>query len=343
MVLQLAEDAVAYGDTVAIASSGGPWEDRPAASGAAFLRVPLTRRSGIVPPASMLALRRIVREFRPHLVHTHSVGVTMAARVATIGIRPRPTTVTTFHGVAPEHYAKAGRILRRTTPRVIACSAAVARPLAAAGYPEGRIRVIANGAALEPATGERIAAMRERHGLGGQPLVVGLGRLAPQKSWHTLIEAARHVNGADIVVAGVGRMDEELATAAAEAGSKVRFIGAVDDVPALLGAATCLVSTSRWEGLPLTLLEALSLGVPAITTAVDGVGDVVKPDAALVVPVGDADAVGAAINRVLGDPELAARLSRNGRELSWEWRPETMLARYRQAYREELDAGHARG
>ena len=60
MVLQLAEDAVAHGDHVAIASTGGPWEDRPAQLGAAFHRIPLMRRMGMVPPRSVAALRRVI-------------------------------------------------------------------------------------------------------------------------------------------------------------------------------------------------------------------------------------------------------------------------------------------
>ena len=60
-------------------------------------------------------------------------------------------------------------------------------------------------------------------------------------------------------------------------GGRVRFVGLVDDIAALVGLASCVVSTSSWGGLPLTLLEALSLGVPVVATAVDGVTDVVPP------------------------------------------------------------------
>ena len=62
----------------------------------------------------------------------------------------------------------------------------------------------------------------------------------------------------------------------------------VDDIPALVGIASCVVSTSTWEGLPLALLEALSLGAPVVATAVDGITDLVPLGAALsLVPPGD--------------------------------------------------------
>ncbi len=120
---------------------------------------------------------------------------------------------------------------------------------------------------------------------------------------------------------------------AAASGGRVRFVGLIDDVAALLGLACCVVFTSSWEGLPLTLLEALSLGVPAVATAVDGVTDVVPPGAALLVPPGDPQAVAGAVARVLSDDGLAADLRREALAAAPRWGPERMLAEYRQAYR----------
>jgi glycosyltransferase involved in cell wall biosynthesis len=337
MVLQLSADAARRGDAVAIASSGGPWRVMAKATGAEWHRVPLERRFGVVSPASVSGLRAVVTRFRPDLIHTHNVGVTLATRAAVIGVRPAPRLLTTFHGVAPGDYRRAARLLRFAAPRVIACSAAVARSLASAGYPAERVAVITNGASLEPATPERIAAVRREYDLAESRLVIGVGRLVVQKSWSTLIEASRHLERVSIVVAGPGDLLEELQAAAAEAGTGVRFIGPVSDVAALLGCAACWVSTSSWEGLPLTLLEALSLGVPAITTAVDGVQDVVTEDAAVIVPVGDAYAVARAITRVLDDADLAERLSKAGRALATAWAPETMITRYREAYRTAVE------
>jgi len=248
-------------------------------------------------------------------------------------VRHGPRMLTTFHGTPPENYRRAAMLLRGTTPQIVACSASVGRKLAEAGYPADRIEVIPNGARMEPATPERIEAARERYGLTAERTVVGVGRLVPQKAWHLLIEAAGSIEGADIVVAGTGELHEELAAQSAARGGRVRFLGPVDDVAAVLACADCFVSTSRWEGLPLTLLEALSLGVPAVSTAVDGVADVITEDAAVLVPPGDPAAVAREVQRVLDDPAHAAQLSAAANLLAADWAPELMIERYRDAYR----------
>ncbi len=338
LVLQLAADAVTRGDEVGVISNGGVWMDRVAEVGAVHHLAPLERGRLLPSPSAAVAMRRVLRSTRPDIVHAHTVGVAMAARTAMLGLRRPPALLTTFHGVPPEHYAMSARALRVLAPSVIACSGAVGRSLEDAGYPAPRVTVIDNGARLDPADEGRIAAIRERYGLG-DPLVIGIGRLVPQKSWSTLIAAAGRIDpAADIVVAGHGRIEEQLRAETAAAGGRVRFIGPVDDVAALIGASTCMVSTSEWEGLPLTLLEALSLGASLVTTAVDGVADVLTPEIAEHVPVGDAGAVADAVNRVLADPELAARLSRAALAAAPAWSPEAMLERYRTVYERTLAA-----
>jgi glycosyltransferase involved in cell wall biosynthesis len=199
--------------------------------------------------------------------------------------------------------------------------------------------LIPNGARLEPATPERVSAVRRAYSLPEHGLVVGVGRLVPQKSWETLIDASRELRGVPIVVAGPGPLHSNLASRARAAGSDVRFLGPVDDVAALLACASCWVSTSTWEGLPLTLLETLSLGVPVVATAVDGVLDVISGDDAILVPVGDAHAVAAGISSVLDDAELAWQLSEAGRRVARAWSPDLMLQRYRDAYHAAFSGG----
>jgi glycosyltransferase involved in cell wall biosynthesis len=332
MALQLATDGARHGEPAAIAAVPGDWADRVPDSGAQFYPIPLLRRSPLAVVEGVRALRGAVTRFRPDIVHTHNVVVTAGMRGALTTVRHGPRMLTTFHGTPPENYRRAAMLLRGTTPHIVACSASVGRKLAEAGYPAGRIEVIPNGARMEPATPERIEAARERYGLTAERTVVGVGRLVPQKAWHLLIEAAGSIEGADIVVAGTGELHEELAAQSAARGGRVRFLGPVDDVAAVLACADCFVSTSRWEGLPLTLLEALSLGVPAVSTAVDGVADVITEDAAVLVPPGDPAAVAREVQRVLDDPAHAGQLSAAANLLAADWAPELMIERYRDAY-----------
>jgi glycosyltransferase involved in cell wall biosynthesis len=330
IVLQLAADARRYGDTVAVASAGGPWVARLGA-GVTHFGVPLRPRSTVATLTAARPLRAVLRDFRPDLVHAHNLRTTLAVRAALATVSARPRLLTTLHGLAPEDYPAAARLLRMTGAHVVACAPAVAGALRAAGFPASRLDTIVNGAALAPPAAGQVEDLRARFGVGGRPLVVGIGRLAAQKSWTTLVEAMRSVHGADALVAGEGPLHGTLEAAAA-ADRRVRFVGPVEDVASLLQLADCVVSTSTWEGLPLSLLEALSLGRPVVATAVDGVRDIVPPDAALLVPPHDPEVVASAIGRVLHEHGLAERLSRAARAAASAWTPERMLASYRAVY-----------
>ena len=333
LAIQLAEDAVGHGNRTVIASGPGAWVDKATASGVEHFALPATSRSGVTEMAAALGmLSRGIRQLRPHVVHSHNVRATALARLALLAARHQAALVPTLHGVDPRDYRAASRVLHLTARRVIACAPAVARSLRAAGFPGDRIDVITNGAALLPADHQRQAHLRQSLRLGQQPLVVGIGRLTKQKNWPVFIEAATRLNGPDFAIAGEGPLRQELTDLARRRGSRVRLLGVIDDIPALVGIASCVVSTSTWEGLPLSLLEALSLGAPVVATAVDGIADLVPPGAALLVPQDDPVAVSAAISRVLGDTGVAASLRSAALDAASAWRPERMLSQYRDAY-----------
>jgi glycosyltransferase involved in cell wall biosynthesis len=334
IVLQLAEDAVSRGDSVAVASAGGAWVPRLLATGA---RHHATVRSGRSPFGVLGAARRlrtVIRTEQPDVVHAHNVGATLAARLALLGDH-RPL-LTTLHGLAPGDYRGAARILRRTGQPVIACAPAVGRSLAAAGFPTDRLTVITNGAALAEPTPAQVASAQARYGIDERrPLVVGLGRLVEQKDWPTFLAAVdRLPTDTDVVIAGDGPLRPSLDT-----GGRARFLGAVDDVGALVTLATCVVSTSTWEGLPLSLLESLSLGAAVVATAVDGVTDIVPDGAAVLVPPRDPAAVADAIAALLADPARRSALGGRAAAASTAWSPDAMLAAYREAYELARSAG----
>jgi glycosyltransferase involved in cell wall biosynthesis len=333
LVIQLAADATARGDNVTVAAGAGTWMTRVEQAGARYVKLPATsRNASFAMVAAAARLARCVRQVNPDVVHAHNVRATALARLALAGTASPGVLMPTLHGVAPGDYSAASRILRRTARRVIACSPSVARSLGAAGFPADRIDVITNGAALQPARPARRAALRASLALGEEPLVIGIGRLVKQKDWPVFIAAASRIDGACFAIAGDGPLREELTMLARGSGNRVRFLGLVDDIAALIGLAACVVTTSSWEGLPLTLLEALSLGVPVVATAVDGVADVVPPAAALLVPAGDPGAVSHAVSRVLTESDLAANLRREALAAAPGWGPERMLRMYQKAY-----------
>ena len=332
IVVELAADAARRGGRVAVASAGGPWVEQVLASGADHATIPLERRSGLATLVAARRLAAVVHGFRPDVVHAHNVRAALAAGLALARPGRRPALLTTLHGLAPADYPAAARLLRLTGGTVVACAPAVGQALLDASFPASRLDVVTNGVAVQAPTQSDLEAARRRFAVGRRPLVVGIGRLVEQKAWPTLIEAAGRIEGADVLVAGDGPLAGPLQAAADDAGGRVRFVGPVEQPTALLGLARCVVSTSAWEGLPLALLEALTLGAPVVATRVGGVADLVPPDAALLVPPGDPTAVAAAVNRVLTEAGLAERLSRGSRAASRAWTLDAMLARYRECY-----------
>jgi glycosyltransferase involved in cell wall biosynthesis len=146
----------------------------------------------------------------------------------------------------------------------------------------------------------------------GRPVVLAVGRLAVQKGFDVLLEAAAAWQDLDpvplVVIAGEGPLDLELRSRAAGLGVDVLFLGHRDDIPGLLAAAAVFVLPSRWEGQPLALQEALRAGTPVVAARVGGVPVLTGEDAALLVPPGDPRALADAIRSVLTNRPLAARL-----------------------------------
>ena len=148
---------------------------------------------------------------------------------------------------------------------------------------------------------------------GAPEIVLAVGRLATQKGFGTLIQAAERWQRRSVVplviIAGDGPLDAELRHLAGMAGVAVRFLGPRRDVPALLGAADVVVVPSTWEGQPLIVQEALRAGRPLVATRVGGIADLTGDDGAVLVPPGDPVALAAAVTRILDDPEAAAALA----------------------------------
>jgi glycosyltransferase involved in cell wall biosynthesis len=122
--------------------------------------------------------------------------------------------------------------------------------------------------------------------------------------------------GAQLLLAGEGPMRERMVELAAELGitGKVRFLGHREDVPDLMAAADLLLLTSRSEGVPQAVTQALGLGLPVVATAVGGVPElIIHERTGLLVPPEDPHAAAEAMLRVADDAQLAARLGEAGR------------------------------
>ena len=190
--------------------------------------------------------------------------------------------------------------------------------------PKSKIRVIHNGRDLErfaPANANRRIATRAALGLGDEPVILTMARLDEQKGHRHLIDAlaivARRRPKLVTLLAGEGPLEQNLRAQCAALGiaERVRFLGYRRDVPELFEAADIVVLPSLYEGLPLVAIEALAAGRPMVATEVDGTPEVViHEQTGLLVPPANPVALAAAIERLLDEPELAARLASDGRK-----------------------------
>ncbi|MGH3200196.1 MAG: glycosyltransferase family 4 protein [Streptosporangiaceae bacterium] len=274
-------------------------------------------------------LRRLISAWRPDVVHAHGLRAGALTAIAAAFIRPgvyhpRPALVVTVHnapaagGVTGAIYRVLELIVTRRADSVLCVSPDLEERMRAAGARRaGRALVPADPApstALAPSVSAETRAALSLPGDPdpGRPVVLAVGRLASQKGFGPLIEAAALWGDMRpeplLVIVGQGPLEAELKSQAARLQVDARFPGHREDVPALLAAAAVFVLPSVWEGQPLIVQEALRAGVPVVATRVGGTRELTGEDAALLVPPGDVKGLADAVRAVLTDPALAARL-----------------------------------
>jgi glycosyltransferase involved in cell wall biosynthesis len=193
----------------------------------------------------------------------------------------------------------------------------------AKGFAEDKVRLIHPGAHLNKFSPEHVASPGLKHSVGisdGDPVIVFVGRLEPQKGHRVLLDAMPVVRSAfpqvHLICAGEGSLRGDLERQVSAIGllETVKFIGYPNDVRDWLAIADLTVLPSFYEGLPVTLIESLAAGKAVVATAVDGTPEVIiNGETGLTVPPGDQDALAAAICLLLSDDVLRRRLAANGR------------------------------
>jgi glycosyltransferase involved in cell wall biosynthesis len=275
--------------------------------------------------ARLWALRRRLTMLAPHVLHTVLWSGNAYGRLAAVGLGI-PVVFTAERNVIrrPGWQRLVERGLDRVTDRYLVNSAAIVEELAAqGGLSRGKMEVIHNGIDLAGLPPFDVDRARARAGLGFDParrLVALVGRLEPQKDCPTFLAAAARVASevadVDFLVVGEGRLRAELEADAARLGlaDRMRFTGVRRDVPALLAGVDVLVLTSRYEGLPNAVIEAMATGAVAVATDVGGARElVVDGETGVIVPVGRPDLVAEATLALLRDPERARRMARAAR------------------------------
>ncbi|MCU9846504.1 glycosyltransferase family 4 protein [Defluviimonas sp. WL0024] len=288
-------------------------------------------------------LRRLIRAHPVDVIHCHESAPALVTSLAVIGTGI--PVVVTYHGSEPERIRSFGRICRLGAEVVVTPSHLCAGQLhEIGGIPADRLRVVGLGVKPAPETdAEEVAALRrDLLGADGELLVLSLSRASYQKGLDILIEVAmevaRHRGDIRFVVAGAGPLLENLRAAARAKGAErhVRFIGATHRPYLHLLASDIYLLTSRWEALPISIVEAFRAGVPVIASDTGGVRELVDTDVGAVVPVGDVAACASEILRLAGDPGLRAAMAAAAFERSREDRftPDFIHRQFEKLYRD---------
>jgi glycosyltransferase involved in cell wall biosynthesis len=279
----------------------------------------------------MLATWSRLRALKPDLVHIHHVWpaadryLSMIARTAGVS-----NLVVTEH-IMGESHSRGQQALKRdelkNADAVTAVTGAIVDTLVRDyGIERSLVRVIPNGADLPDEEREAELARRWRERFLANPLKplwVVAGRLEEQKGHDLLLEALVPLLriGLDfsLVIAGDGSRRSWLEQRALSLGlsPRVQFVGQLDDVGPLLAAADGVVLPSRWEGLPLVLLEAMARGRPIVATAVGGVADAIEDGVTgTLVPPNDVGALAAALEHLHRRADRAWRLGQAAAEVA---------------------------
>jgi glycosyltransferase involved in cell wall biosynthesis len=291
-------------------------------------------------PTLVGRLLRALRSRAAEVVHTHNplplIYGAPAARLA------GAAAIHTKHGANPG--GRAQRLLRRAAAQLthafVAVSATTAeQAIALRDMPPVRLHTIPNGIQLDRyhPDAEARAAARVELGLGDGWVVGTVGRLDDYKNQALLVRAmAPHLSSrVRLVIVGDGpaRGEVEAAIAALPEPRWVVMTGRRMDVPKLMPAFDTFALSSRTEGLPLVVPEAMAVGLPIVTTAVGGLPAVVDDgQTGMLVPIDEA-MLAAALGRLIADPARARAMGRRGREVALErYSAERMVDAYLAVY-----------
>lgn len=265
-------------------------------------------------------VRRLCQRLAPSIMHTHGYRADVlhgsVARELGVG------SVATAHGFIGGGWK--GRVYERLQCRayrtygaVVAVSRPLHEELASRGVPLERLHCVRNGWTDQVDFLDRASARREL-GIAEDGKVVGfVGRVGPEKGADVFIEAFARLRGAPVaVVAGDGRLrtDLERRTHILGTAARTHWLGVLRNAGRFMKAFDVFVLSSRTEGTPMVLLEAMAAGVPVVATRVGGIPDVVTDNEARLVDAEQPDALADAVDEVLENGAEARRRAVKARE-----------------------------
>jgi len=277
-------------------------------------------------------LVRFLRRFRPTVVHAHMFHANLLARLARPFL-PVGVLICTAHSpyeaprgtLTPRERTWREWAYRLTDPfchlTTQVSQAGVERYVRVGAVPRGKIRAVPNGVDTGRFRPDAAARKRFREQMGWENAFVWLsvGRFDPAKDHRTMIEAFAQLEEKSAVLGLVGdgplRKEIEECVQSLGIAGRVEFLGVRKDVQGLMTSADAYVLSSRWEGMPMTLLEAQACALPVVATGVGGVVEVVRDgETGFLVPAGNPTALAAAMRKLMSlSPEERQAMGMAGR------------------------------
>jgi len=285
----------------------------------------LNMRRGVADPRAIFRLLKILREWKPDIVHSHMVHANLLARVVRIFCKI-PVLISTAHSI--DEGGRWREVAYRLTDPLAdlitnVSRAAVERYIRVGAAPKNKIRFMPNGIDTAKFKPNKAAGQRLRNELGVDNYFVWLavGRFEEAKDYPNMLRAFSMIvskkSNVVLLLVGRGSLLEEVKKLAGALGMKdnVRFLGVRQDVPDLMNAADAFVLSSRWEGFGLVLVEAMSCQLPVVATDSGGPREILNGGKlGHLVPPGDSEALAAAMMKMMSLPEAERQaMGRAGR------------------------------
>jgi glycosyltransferase involved in cell wall biosynthesis len=274
-------------------------------------------------------LKRLLSQLKPDLIQTHAVKSHFLTRLS--GVHHSVPWIAFHHGYTSTSwrnyfYNELDRWSLKAASQVVTVSHASLEQLRSKGIHSEKIRVIHNavhaGYSTEPVDTPSVAALRASLGIPvGQKVILSVGRLSKEKDQASLVDAMTELRGSFspyLLIVGEGPEQKTIVERARtlRLTNKVILMGQQDHIRPFYALADVVVISSRSEGSPNVLLEALAAGVPVVATAVGGIPEMVEDGKhALLVRHGNTRQMATSIARIFTEPDVAQNLVRNGKIL----------------------------